>query len=197
MIGNYTANLLVVSCPLLGKCLSSCKFFMQYLIKHTKIQLNIGCSYKSHPHPCHMEFLLCRARFNPLHMHLNEQLVKALILRRYLVTVLIRPTNLRKILLYILFSPLPHPLIISAPFSVACSGVQMVGSEKKNELVLTPGTGYVFKGDSDDSQRRFLARHSIATLLLHCFDWLQHCSYIATLCCAKTCRCKSSHVTSP
>ena len=82
MTGNYSANLLVVSCSLLGKCLSSCKFFMQYLIKHTKIQLNIGCSCNSHPHPCNLEFLLRSARFNPLHMHLNEQLVKALILRR-------------------------------------------------------------------------------------------------------------------
>ena len=83
MIGNYSANLLVVSCPLLGKCLSSCKFFMQYLKKkHTKIQLNIGCSYKSHPQPCNLEFLLRSARFNTLHMHLDEQLLEALILRR-------------------------------------------------------------------------------------------------------------------
>ena len=37
----------------------------------------------------------------------------------------------------------------------------------------------------DDLQRRFLARHSVATLLRHCFEWLQHCSSIATLCCAK------------
>ena len=32
----------------------------------------------------------------------------------------------------------------------------------------------------DDSQRRFLAKHSVATLLRHCFEWLQHCSSIAT-----------------
>ena len=37
----------------------------------------------------------------------------------------------------------------------------------------------------DDLQRRFLARHSVATLLRHCFEWLQHCSSIATLCCGK------------
>ena len=49
----------------------------------------------------------------------------------------------------------------------------------------------------DDLQRRFLARHSVATLLRHCFERLQHCSSIATLCCAKNCRCRSSRVTSP
>ena len=27
----------------------------------------------------------------------------------------------------------------------------------------------------DDSQRRFLAKNNVATLLLHCFEWLQHC----------------------
>ena len=37
----------------------------------------------------------------------------------------------------------------------------------------------------DDSQRRFLAQHSVGTLLRHCFEWLQHRSSIATLCCAK------------
>ena len=36
-----------------------------------------------------------------------------------------------------------------------------------------------------DSQRRFLAEHSVATLLRHCFGWLQHWSNIAALCCAK------------
>ena len=39
------------------------------------------------------------------------------------------------------------------------------------------------------------------TALQHCcdigFKWLQHCSNIATLCCAKTPRCESSRVTSP
>ena len=32
-----------------------------------------------------------------------------------------------------------------------------------------------------DSQPRYLAQHSIATLLRHCFEWLQHCSNIAVL----------------
>ena len=49
----------------------------------------------------------------------------------------------------------------------------------------------------DDSQQRFLAQHSVATLLRHCFEWLQHCSNIATLCCAKNRRCESSRVTLP
>ena len=36
------------------------------------------------------------------------------------------------------------------------------------------------KGDvrRDDSQRRFLAQHSLTTLLLHGFEWLQYCSNI-------------------
>ena len=41
------------------------------------------------------------------------------------------------------------------------------------------------------------AQHSVATLLRHCFEWLQHCSSIATLCCAKNHRCELSRVTSP
>ena len=41
------------------------------------------------------------------------------------------------------------------------------------------------------------AQHSIATLLRYCFEWLQHCSSIVTLCCAKNRRCESSRVTSP
>ena len=49
----------------------------------------------------------------------------------------------------------------------------------------------------DDSQRRLLAQHSVTTLLRHCFEWLQYCSSIATLCCAKNRRCESSRVRSP
>ena len=37
----------------------------------------------------------------------------------------------------------------------------------------------------------------VATLLRHCCEWLQHCSNIATLCCAQNRRCESSRVTSP
>ena len=55
------------------------------------------------------------------------------------------------------------------------------------------------KGDvpQDDSQRRFLAQHRVATLLRHCFEWLQHCSNIAALCCAKDRPCESFRLTSP
>ena len=35
------------------------------------------------------------------------------------------------------------------------------------------------------------------TALQHCFEWFQHCSNIATLCCAKNRRCESSRVTLP
>ena len=30
----------------------------------------------------------------------------------------------------------------------------------------------------DNSQLRFLAQHSVTTLLLHCLEWLQYCSNI-------------------
>ena len=47
----------------------------------------------------------------------------------------------------------------------------------------------------DDSQRRFLVQHRITTTLLrHCFEWLQHCSNIATMCCAWNRRFESSRV---
>ena len=49
----------------------------------------------------------------------------------------------------------------------------------------------------DDSQRWFSAPPSVATMVRHCFERLQHCSNIATLCCAKNSRCESSRVTSP
>ena len=53
----------------------------------------------------------------------------------------------------------------------------------------------------DDSQRRFLAQHSVATLLRRCFEWLQHqqveISSIVTLCSVKNSICESSRVTSP
>ena len=57
------------------------------------------------------------------------------------------------------------------------------------------------KGDvtctRDDSKRGFLAQRSITTLLRHCLECLQHCSTIATRCCAKNRRCESSRVTLP
>ena len=49
--------------------------------------------------------------------------------------------------------------------------------------------------------RRFattiLAQHSVAVLLRHCFEWLQHCSSIATLYWTKSRLCESSRVASP
>ncbi|CAH3175674.1 unnamed protein product [Porites lobata] len=49
----------------------------------------------------------------------------------------------------------------------------------------------------DESQQRFLAQHSVAILSRHCFEWFQHCSNIAMLCCAKCRRCISSCVKLP
>ena len=53
-----------------------------------------------------------------------------------------------------------------------------------------------YKGDvkKDDPQRRFLEQHIVTTLLGRCFEWLQHCSNIATPCCSKNRRCESSRV---
>ena len=39
--------------------------------------------------------------------------------------------------------------------------------------------------------------NSVATLLRHCLEWLQHCSNTVTLCSVKNRRCESSRVTSP
>ena len=46
-------------------------------------------------------------------------------------------------------------------------------------------------------QETILAQDSVASLLRHCFEWLQHCSNIATLCCATNRGCESVRVTSP
>ena len=48
------------------------------------------------------------------------------------------------------------------------------------------------KGDvtRDDSQRRFLAQHSVVMLE-------QCCNHVARLCCEKNRRCESSRLTSP
>ena len=46
------------------------------------------------------------------------------------------------------------------------------------------------------TQRATLFR-MVTTLFRHCFEWLQHCSNIAALCCAKNRRCESCRVTSP
>ena len=49
----------------------------------------------------------------------------------------------------------------------------------------------------DDSQRRFLAQHSVAMLEQCCNHSKQCCNNVATLCCAKNRRCESSRGTSP
>ena len=41
-----------------------------------------------------------------------------------------------------------------------------------------------------------IARHSTTTLMRLCFEWLQQCCRIATLCCAKNRCCESSRLTS-
>ena len=43
----------------------------------------------------------------------------------------------------------------------------------------------------------FLAQHSVATLLQHCFQWFRHPFNIAVLCCAKNGHCESSRVKAP
>ena len=48
----------------------------------------------------------------------------------------------------------------------------------------------------DNSQRRFLAQYIVTTLFWYCFEWLQHCFNIATMCCAKNRCCESSRLTS-
>ena len=48
-----------------------------------------------------------------------------------------------------------------------------------------------------DRQRLFLAQKQHYNIFATLFEWLQHCSNIATLCCVQNHRCESSHVTSP
>ena len=54
----------------------------------------------------------------------------------------------------------------------------------------------VRKGDVTryDSQPRFLAQHSVAMLEQCCHYSKQHRNNVATLCCANSCCCESSHV---
>ena len=55
------------------------------------------------------------------------------------------------------------------------------------------------KGDvtGDESKRRILAQHSIATLKQCCNHSKQCSNNVATLCCAKNRRCESSRLASP
>ena len=49
----------------------------------------------------------------------------------------------------------------------------------------------------DDSQRRFLAQHSVAMLERYCNHSKQCRNNVVTLCCAKNLRCESSRLTLP
>ena len=96
-------------------------------------------------------------------------------------------------------SELLFPII--APVSFLFSPVNILYAKLNlcMRYFLWSNVSSLFIGDleRDDSKRRFLAQQSVATLLRHCFDWLQHFLSVATLCCAKNRRCESFGVTSP
>ena len=64
--------------------------------------------------------------------------------------------------------------------------------------ILVPVVSLDLKGDvkRDNSQRRFLAQHSVAMLEQCCNHSKQCHNNVTTLCCAKNRRCESSGVTS-
>ena len=66
-------------------------------------------------------------------------------------------------------------------------------------MFLLPLPSWFLKGDvtQDDSQRRFLALHSVAMLEQCCTYSKQFRNNVATLCCAKNRSCEPSRVTSP
>ena len=78
-------------------------------------------------------------------------------------------------------------------FSPAREGKHDASAERKTRIVKVM-LDDVTRGDS---QRRFLAQHSVAMLEQCCTHSKQCCNNVATLCCAKNRRCKSSRVTSP
>ena len=69
---------------------------------------------------------------------------------------------------------------------------------KRNKISSLP-VYVLHKGDVtwDDSQRLFLAQHSVAMLEQCCNHSKQCRNNVAMLCCAKSRRCKSPRVTSP
>ena len=69
----------------------------------------------------------------------------------------------------------------------------MIGQANPQAIILD------CKGDltRNDSQRRFLAQHSVEILEQYCNYSKQCRNNVATLCCAKNRRCESSRVTSP
>ena len=62
---------------------------------------------------------------------------------------------------------------------VAPSKVKVRRSVKKSEQEQVQHSLHKGGVTRHDSQRRLLWQHSIATLVRHCFEWLQHCSSIA------------------
>ena len=90
------------------------------------------------------------------------------------------------------YQPPPPPR--SKLFPTKCLRIRVA---LEHTTTLLPRGGGKGRRGIEDSQRRFLAQLSVATLLRHCFEWLQHCSNIAMRCCTKNCRCESSRVTSP
>ena len=84
------------------------------------------------------------------------------------------------------FNPPPTPLLLTRPISAlfsACAFVSKPFARPKKTPALQASS---FKPTTA----------LVATLLRHCFEWLQHCPGIATLCGAKNRRCESSRVTS-
>ena len=50
-----------------------------------------------------------------------------------------------------------------------------LGKMLKNNQAFRPSVHSKGNVTRDDSQRQFFAQHSVATLLRHCFEYLQHC----------------------
>ena len=96
-------------------------------------------------------------------------------------------------------SELLFPIIAPVSFLFSSINILCVKLNLCMRYFLRNNVSSLFEGDleRDDSQRRFLVQHSGATLLRHCFDWLQHFPSVATLCCAKNRRCESFRVRSP
>ena len=104
----------------------------------------------------------------------------------------IRKKNGRKLFLF--FPPRPH---FRTPYTLASSPLSESLEQAEWVKLLTAKRdvmGPIFKAEpilglkgdvkQDNSQQRFLAQHSVASLLLRCFKLLQHCSNIAMLYCA-------------
>ena len=110
------------------------------------------------------------------------------------------------------FDPSTSPLesFFDSPQLSVCFNVQIVHTSKYayrlledevEEHCVTPTRAAAKETKSDvtrdNSQRRFLAQHSVA-MLEQCCNHSKQCRHnVATLCCAKNRRCESSCVTSP